>query len=294
MKRFLAILSALLAIMGCGNQNGKISVSDEISNNSEIFDTDEMVYNGEIGYADIVSYIVQGYQCRWNDMDLTGHGFSLAYLACSPDCGYAEVDINGDGIKELLIGKCNENGSYMLFDMWTINPEDGSLFHLASGDDRDWFVINGDGVIIETVDNLRGSYSKGWQIEGNQLVKMKSDAWHDSLMSFELNKFSEMIKDEQLAGGYTQMRKPTEEEVTMFKMATDDDGMIIYTPLYVSTQVVAGLNYRFWCIWDDLGSDLKEYKEPTNSYGYCLVTIFKPLPGQGEARVSDVDNLLMD
>ena len=36
----------------------------------------------------------------------------------------------------------------------------------------------------------------------------------------------------------------------MLKKATDDDGMIIYTPLYVSTQVVAGTNYKFWCIWD--------------------------------------------
>ena len=75
----------------------------------------------------------------------------------------------------------------------------------------------------------------------------------------------------------------------MLKKATDDDGMIIYTPMYVSTQVVAGTNYKFWCIWDDLGADLKDFKEPTKTYRYCWVTIFKPLPGHGEPCMTTIE-----
>lgn len=281
MKESVVVLLAFLMIVGCGNRNG---------NNTNAQETLE---NNKFSYSDIVKFIAKGYQCGWDGMGFYEMGsLSMAYLSCSPDYGYAELDINRDGVKELLIGKNDDNGTYKLFDIWTTDPKDGQLVHIANGDDRDWFAINGDGVIIESTVNLRlssGLAQKGWQIEGAERVKMKGDGWNDSLLIVPFTFFSELVEKEQLYGGYTSMRQPSDEEVAMLKKATDDDGMIIYTPIYVSTQVVAGTNYKFWCIWDDLGADLKDFKEPTKAYGYCWVTIFKPLPGQGEPRMTTIE-----
>ena len=281
MRRLVFIIIFAIALTGCGNNRNKSA------------NTNETLESCQSSYADIVSFIVKGYQCGWKGIDFYEMGsLSMAYLSCSTDCGYAELDINGDGVKELVLGKSEDNGTYKIFDIWTTDTVTGQLLHLANGDDRDWFVINGDGIIIESTVNLRlssGPVQKGWQIEGAERVKMKGDGWNDSLLIVPFTYFFDLVEKEPLYGGYTSMRKPSENEFEMFKKVTDDDGMIIYTPLYVSTQVVAGTNYKFWCIWDDLGADLKDFKEPTQKYGYCWVTIFKPLPGQGEPHVTSIE-----
>lgn len=84
-------------------------------------------------------------------------------------------------------------------------------------------------------------------------------------------------KPQQLCGGYTEQREPTEEEVALFTAVTGS-GDISFTPLSVATQVVAGINYRFWC----------RYQDKENS-GHCYVVIYKPLPGQGEPRLTSID-----
>ena len=281
MKHSIFTLWALIMLAACGNRNGNVK------------NAQETLESNKSSYSDIVNFIAKGYQCGWEGMDFYEMGsLSMAYLSCSSDYGYAELDINGDGVKELVLGKSEDNGTYKIFDIWTTDTVSGQLVHLANGDDRDWFVINGDGVIIESTVNLRlssGPVQKGWQIEGAERVKMKGDGWNDSLLIVPFKYFSDLVEKEALYGGYTSMRQSSDEEFAMFKKATDDDGMIIYTPLYVSTQVVAGTNYKFWCIWDDLGADLKDFKEPTKSYGYCWITIFKPLPGQGEPRVTSIE-----
>lgn len=69
-------------------------------------------------------------------------------------------------------------------------------------------------------------------------------------------------KPKPMCGAYSEQRKPTEEEVAMFNGVMTEQG---YTPNTVATQVVAGLNYRFYCTAPD-GAD-------------CIVTIYKPLQG---------------
>lgn len=73
----------------------------------------------------------------------------------------------------------------------------------------------------------------------------------------------------QIVGGYTEPREITAEELEMFKTATADYAELQLAPQTVCTQVVAGLNYKFFC-------DCKE--------GYnlsrCDVIIYKPLEGE--------------
>ena len=75
--------------------------------------------------------------------------------------------------------------------------------------------------------------------------------------------------ESQMCGAYTAQREPTEEEVAIFRQVTGEGDMVL-TPLSVSTQVVAGLNYKFWCRYQDSVHD---------AYGHCWVVIYKDLDG---------------
>ncbi|MCQ2095553.1 MAG: carboxylesterase family protein [Bacteroidaceae bacterium] len=75
-----------------------------------------------------------------------------------------------------------------------------------------------------------------------------------------------------LAGGYTDFRKPTDAERALFVDSWQDQRVL--TPRKVSTQVVAGTNYKYLCE-DVTGKDIE-------------VVIYKPLPGNGEAVVTRI------
>ena len=74
----------------------------------------------------------------------------------------------------------------------------------------------------------------------------------------------------QMVGAYTLQRALTKADLELFHEVAGDLNMI---PISVSTQVVAGTNYKFYC--------QDEHQE------YYNVVIFQPLPGQGEAKVTE-------
>ena len=155
-NKFITLAAATLAVAGCGTSEEKLAEIEDY---------------GEIGYADIVSYIVQGYQCRWITMDPENQGLSAVYRYCSPTAGAAIQDINGDGLKELLIGD-DIDGTVLLYDIYTINRKDASLIHLAKGGERDTFTINGSGTIIENGSNSAfDSFTKACRIVPHLLSK---------------------------------------------------------------------------------------------------------------------------
>ena len=101
--------------------------------------------------------------------------------------------------------------------------------------------------------------------------------------------YSDLAKPKQLCGGYTEQREMTDEEMEMFRSVTGT-GDIVFTPLSVSTQVVAGTNYRFYCRYEDTSDGVqRKSADEDDKYGYCWVTIFKPLPGQGEPTLTSID-----
>lgn len=81
----------------------------------------------------------------------------------------------------------------------------------------------------------------GWQEAGLPVVK------------------DEPVRPKPMCGAYTQPRDLTPEELNLFRHTLKDDR---YTPVAVATQVVSGINYRFFCDGPD---------------GDVVVTIYKPL-----------------
>lgn len=272
MRKTLLLVVSFLMLASCGSRLTREQVIDY----------------GEIGYSDIVSYIVVGYQTLWEDMDPKEMNLSPVYVFSSPYAGFTKKDIDGDGYDELLIGDQFEDGSYALYDIYCFNKNDASLIHLASGGERDTYSITGNGTIVETGSNSAfDSFEKGFQIKNGKLVEV--DGWTESLMKINLEKFSDLAEPQQLCGGYTGQREITDEEMEMFRSVTWT-GDIVFTPLSVSTQVVSGTNYRFYCRFEYTSDGVqRKLADGDENYGYCWVTIFKPLPGQGEPSLMSID-----
>lgn len=75
------------------------------------------------------------------------------------------------------------------------------------------------------------------------------------------------------------MRGVSQEEKEVFEAAMEGNNGANHEPLFVATKVVAGTEYRFLC-----RSSLPGRDEAYPSW----VMIFRPLPGKGEPRVTEI------
>ena len=181
-NKSVILLSGVLLLLSCGCQP-KLS-------------KEEVIDYGEIGFSDIVSYIVVGYQSHWEDMDPDEMKLSSVYRYCSPYCGFCQKDINGDDIPELLLGDRFEDGSTVLYDIYTIHPKTASLIHLASGGERDRFTVNESGTIIEEGSNSASdSFTKAYRIKKGKLVEMKAVTLEDCPMDIDITTFASLSRD---------------------------------------------------------------------------------------------------
>ena len=87
-------------------------------------------------------------------------------------------------------------------------------------------------------------------------------------------------------GEWTARRPLTSEDLQVFEQATRGLCGVKYTPLEVATQVVAGINYRFVCLAETVTAVVKRY--------HAEITVFKPLPGQGDVSITEITRLLGD
>lgn len=76
-----------------------------------------------------------------------------------------------------------------------------------------------------------------------------------------------------MVGAYADFRALSDEDKQLFETVYAHQGKL--TPQSVATQVVAGTNYKFICT-DEGGEVVK-------------VVVFKPLPNQGEPKVSSIE-----
>ena len=86
-----------------------------------------------------------------------------------------------------------------------------------------------------------------------------------------------------LCGGYTGQRPLEASDRELFRRATTGMTGVNYTPESVATQVVAGTNYRFVCKAKTVTPNPETYR--------AEVIVFKPLPGQGEAKITKITRL---
>lgn len=96
-----------------------------------------------------------------------------------------------------------------------------------------------------------------------------------------MDSFRETFSKETVVGGYTKQRRLSDEEKLLFESVAQEVAGVKYTPMNVSTQVVAGTNYRFLC--------KGKSPERGGEKFYAVITIHKPLPQQGEPRIISIE-----
>lgn len=79
----------------------------------------------------------------------------------------------------------------------------------------------------------------------------------------------------QMVGAFGKSTKLTTEADSLFKAVVLSHSNLQLKPLKVSRQVVAGTNYRYECV--------------DNNKKKVEVVVYKPLPGQGDARISSIN-----
>lgn len=183
-KLIITTFVFIAAIWGCKPAEKE---SAESENQIEICQT---------AYDDIISFLVEGYQDRWQTSSPEEMGLSSVYRYCSSLSGFAKIDINGDGLDELLIGE--GDGQYSIYDIYTMNPEDGTAKHLWSGGERDRCVINGGGCIIEEGSNSAfDSFVRCHKIQDLELTECPETAYEETLMIVQFETFASLSGSEQ-------------------------------------------------------------------------------------------------
>jgi len=137
----------------------------------------------------------------------------------------------------------------------------------ADGNGYD-FVFTGDGELI--LRDPEGSCKKVG-LQGNRYDDLKEYIGEIRL--------GEALKNDDdgggpIAGGYSEDRDVTEEDMAVFNEALEGYAGMAFTPIKVAMQVVAGMNYRFTCKAKAVVPDAEETTK--------LVSIFKPLEGPAE------------
>ena len=221
------------------------------------------------GYDDIISFVVEGYDCGWDGVSPEDMSLSQVYNYCSPCSGFAKMDINGDGTDELLMGDVYEDGSYQLYDICTCDRRTGDVVRLFSGGERDWCAISAKGIVSEHgSSSASDSFDKYYQIRGLKMKEIRDKAVEDDLMQVSFTRFADYAYRD-ICGGYTSQRVVTPEDQALFDATVENASE--YSLTSVATQVVNGTNYRFLC---------------KSNGERCWVTIYRPL--NGEPSVTEI------
>ena len=92
-----------------------------------------------------------------------------------------------------------------------------------------------------------------------------------------------LVKEQtQLVGAYSTFSCNIDAQAKdAFKEALDGLLGVDYTPVAVSSQIVAGINYRFFCN--------AKVVSPYSANGSAMVNIYKPLTG--EAHITSIQRI---
>lgn len=135
----------------------------------------------DIAYSDVISTLVTGCASHWEEFLPGEAGLSAVYGYESPLLSFAQQDIDGDRVPELLIGDDFGEGDYQLYDIYTFNKETGDIVHLLCGGERNSFVVNGQGVIVETASNSAFETQTNFYVIENSALEQVESAEDDRL-----------------------------------------------------------------------------------------------------------------
>ena len=126
-------------------------------------------------YQDILNTLVRTFPWENTETPVLEDGSYMYFLFNDlSNIGYALLDVDGNGQKELIIGE-----EYTIVDMYTLKS--GKAIHVFSGGERDRYHLHTDGTIINS--GSSGASSSSWslfRLNTDQLLLLDSvifDGW---------------------------------------------------------------------------------------------------------------------
>ena len=161
-----------LILSGCSNDNNNDVSTNEISSENTLSsETQSTVENNEsalpTAFATIIENLINAYP--WNDgtVNVVPQNPELSYMYASAsslsDIGFAIIDFDLDGQKELVLGNIKTNSVY---DMYTY--KNNEAVQLFSGGQRNYFVLRKNNVI-------ENQWSESAAISGTDFYKVSGD-----------------------------------------------------------------------------------------------------------------------
>lgn len=158
MKKILITILALITVfslVGCNNNNNEneneLDVKIEEKNDTNKESRELPIQYKE--YMDEFKKYMFNYQYAEDENITDKMDISYLYIydenIAETNCKYALIDLNNDGVKELLMYVDSENKDYenIIYDIYTI--VDNKLVHVLSSAERDRYMLYNDGIIYE-------------------------------------------------------------------------------------------------------------------------------------------------
>lgn len=155
----------------------------------------------EQAYAVVIGEYYTALEQRWNGAELMEDG--LNYMAA--DCygeeplenlGYAIVDLDGDGVQELLIGPINADEFFdkMIFSLYTLD-ENGVNKLVFDGTERNRYYYAGENRFANQGSSAyNDSFETTLKLEEGEMIDMTYTTAPEDYVQLELTPFSQWVK----------------------------------------------------------------------------------------------------
>ncbi len=197
--KLLLTLSLVCLIIGCNNSsslapnnsadtgnntlpvettdNVELNIKEDSSDSSNLADTN----NDNLNYQNILNQYIIGLNDEWTFEEYSAANlcYCLGFGYILDDIGYDYIDIDNNGIDELLIGEAPYEGYVgMIFDMYTLIDNKPQLV-LSSGE-RDRYYLCDDNIISNEASNSATNSIWGYYEYLNGSLHLKEAVIYDS------------------------------------------------------------------------------------------------------------------
>lgn len=144
-------------------------------------------------YTELIEYIKVGFENNFTTVTTDDLEISFVYNYRSNTMGYCFMDLNNDGIEELLLGDSGVWSS-TIYDIFTM--ENDKLVHVLSGGERDRYYLTNKGTCVLANESSVGaalSYYEYYNYSNSNLELIEAviyDGWKDEEEPWFYNKES--------------------------------------------------------------------------------------------------------
>ena len=165
--------------------------------------TQEDLENAYTGYDDLISIVVNGMSEKWQGVDPQEYNLSPVYTMGDPmTLGFAKVDLNGDGVDELVMGE-DMGDEDVIYDIKTVVKEgkEAKVVTVFSGGERNRMYIDSNGLLVNEGSNgADDSFVKYYKLEKGALTEVK-DAKEAPYTNIDYDHFGNYVTVEEPSVG---------------------------------------------------------------------------------------------